>query len=72
MDPMDRNDIHENALPGVHQANGVAQASFIIKHSDRYDGMVRTWRTQCLNNRATYGMLCALNARYLEVKANVG
>ncbi len=51
--------------------NAIEQAKFIIRNSEGYEGMVKAWRTECLNNRATYSMLEGMNERYNEVKATI-
>ena len=72
MNPVDIKDIHKNAHGSVHQDNADAQAGFIIANSDKHEGMVKTWRIQALNYRASYEMLQGMNERFLEIKAAAG
>lgn len=44
--------------------NGVKWADYILENTDGPEGMVETWRGECIRLRATYDMLMALKERY--------
>jgi len=43
---------------------GIEWADYILANTEGPEGMVETWRYQCVIRRATYGMLVALKERY--------
>jgi len=52
---------------GLTFQNGVMWADYILENTEGPEGMVETWRYQCVIRRATYGMLVALKERYDEL-----
>jgi len=46
---------------------GIEWADYILANTEGPEGMVETWRYQCVIRRATYGMLVALKERYDEL-----
>jgi hypothetical protein len=46
----------------------VAMADYIIANSNQPNGMVKTWRVECLNRKASYRMLQLMEEKYNEVK----
>jgi len=49
---------------GLTFENGIKWADYILENTDGPEGMVETWREECIRLRATYGMLMALKERY--------